>query len=84
MQMNSIIQSLLRRNISQLGFSHTFALWDILFIVCEYEFSPELEAGAPRIYDVPRMRRPQLLFPVNDGLILASWGEFVGFPAALK
>lgn len=42
MQMNSIIQSLLKRNITQLEFSHIFVFWDSLLIVCEYKFSPEL------------------------------------------
>lgn len=77
MQMNSIIQSLLNRNISQLEFSHIFVFWDSLFIVCEYEFSPELETTEARIYDMLWMWRLQLLLTMNDRLILASKGVFV-------
>lgn len=77
MQMNSIIQSLLNGNISQLEFSHIFVFWDSLFIVCEYEFSPELKTSEARIYDVLWMWRLQLLLTMNDRLILASKRVFV-------
>lgn len=80
----SIIQSLLKKNISRLEFSHIFVFWDRVFFVWKYEFSPELHTGEPRIYDVLRMWRVLLLLIMNDRLILASRRVFVWISAFIS
>lgn len=78
MQMNSIIQSLLKRNITQLEFSHIFVLCGTVYsLFVNMNSLPLCTKDEPRIYDVLCMWRLLLLLTMNDRLILVSGRVFV-------